>query len=121
MEGIQLSSCNWRVPLEANMARQYQSSPIEEAACELQLGRGVPWDLAIPGLIFPGLKSQFPIREQRLVQEIAAQMSPDGVQQIVKTSERAVFLSEDRRTLVKIGPRVVAVNQLKPCLLYTSP
>lgn len=102
------------------MTRQYQSSPIEEAACELQLGQGVPWDLAIPGLIFPGLKSQFPIREQRLVQEIAAQMSPDGVQQILKTSERAVFLSEDRRTLVQIGPRVVAVNQLKPYTGWTT-
>lgn len=102
------------------MTRQYQSSPIEEAACELQLGQGVPWDLAIPGLIFPGLKSQFPIREQRLVQEIAAQMSPDGVQQILKTSERAVFLSEDRRMLVQIGPRVVAVNQLKPYTGWTT-
>jgi uncharacterized protein (TIGR04255 family) len=96
------------------MARQYQSSPIEEAICELRLGQGVPWDLAVPGLILPGLKSQFPIREQRLVQEMMAQTSSDGVQQILKTSERAVFLSEDKRTLVQIGTRLIAVNQLKP-------
>ena len=96
------------------MARQYQSSPIEEAACELRLGQGVSWDLAVPGLMFPGLQSQFPIREQRLVQEMVAKTSSDGVQQSFKTSERAVFMSQDRRTLVQIGPRVVAVNQLKP-------
>jgi uncharacterized protein (TIGR04255 family) len=96
------------------MARRYRNPPIAEAVCEFRLTRDTPWDLAIPGLLYERLRAEFPHREQRLFQEVELTQGPDGLQQQIRTIERIFLFSEDRKTFVQIGPRIVAVNCLRP-------
>jgi len=68
--------------------------------------------LAVPGLIFEKIRDLFPLREQRIVQEII--LGANGLQHQIRTAERILFFSEDKKTFVQLGPRLLAVNSLKP-------
>lgn len=96
------------------MGKKYANPPIIEAVCEFRLPPDSQWDLTIPGLIYEEIKNEFPNKEQRLVQEIGIIQSPQGVQQQMRTTERMFFLSDDRRSFIQVGPRLLAVNRLKP-------
>ncbi|MDZ7379392.1 MAG: TIGR04255 family protein [candidate division KSB1 bacterium] len=96
------------------MPKRYANPPIEEAVCEFRLPLDTPWDMTIPGLIYEKLKDEFPIKEQRWVQEIELTHGPEGLQQRIHTSERVLLFDKDRRTFVQVGPRLLAVNTLKP-------
>lgn len=94
--------------------RRYRNPPIQEVICEIGLDGRTAWDLAVPGLLYERLRDEFPQRERRRVQEVELAQSPGGSALTVKDSERAVFLSSDRRRLVQVGERLLAVNQLSP-------
>ena len=96
------------------MGRKYENPPFVEAVCEFRLTRDTSWDLAIPGLFYEKVKDVFPRREQRVVQEIELTQGPQGLQQQIRTAERVVLLTEDRKMLIQLGPRLLAVNALKP-------
>lgn len=100
------------------MGRKYANCPLVEAVCELRLTRDSKWDLTIPGLIYEKVKDEFPNKEQRLIQEAELTKDSQGMQQQIRTSERAVFLSSDRRTFIQVGPRLLAINRLKPYLSW---
>lgn len=96
------------------MGRRYANPPIEEAVCEFRLTAETRWDLTVPGLLYEKLKGQFPEKEQRMAQEVELIHGPEGLQQQIRTSERLLFFTKDRKMLVQIGPRILAVNVLKP-------
>ncbi len=96
------------------MGRKYANPPVVEAVCELRLTPDTPWDMTIPGLIYERLKDTFPNREQRLIQEIELTQGPEGFQQQIRTSERILFFTKDRKVFVQLGPRLLAINCLKP-------
>jgi len=96
------------------MARKYANPPLAEAVCEFRLTPDTPWDLAIPGLLYERLRTEFPHREQHLFHEVELTQGPGGLQQQIRTTERIFLLSEDRSTFVQVGPRIVAVNCLRP-------
>lgn len=96
------------------MGRRYTNPPIIEAVCEFRLTSDSQWDLTIPGLIYEELSSQFPHKEQRVVQEVQITGSAEGVKHEVRTGERIVFFADDRKTLVQVGPHLLTVNRLKP-------
>lgn len=96
------------------MGRKYANPPLVEAVCEFRFTPDTQWDMTIPGLVYEKLKDEFPRREQRLFQEIELIQGPDGLQRQIRTSERIVFLMEDRKTFVQIGPRLLAINCLAP-------
>ncbi|MBU0567740.1 TIGR04255 family protein [bacterium] len=96
------------------MDRKYVNSPIIEAVCEFRLSPDTKWDLTIPGLIYEKVNNEFPNKEQRLIQEVEGVHGPQELQHQIRTSERALFLSNDRKTFIQVGPRLLAVNCLKP-------
>jgi uncharacterized protein (TIGR04255 family) len=96
------------------MGKKYAKPPVIEAVCEFRLSPATKWDPAVPGLIYSRVKEDFPNREQRQIREIEMSEMPDGTQQQVRTSEVAVFLSHDRKAFIQVGPRLLAINCLKP-------
>lgn len=96
------------------MSRKYVNSPIIEAVCEFRLTPDSKWDLTIPGLIYEKVSNEFPNKEPRLIQEVEITQGPQGIQQQIRTSERILFLTNDRKTFIQVGPHLLAVNCLKP-------
>ena len=96
------------------MSRKYANPPIVEAVCGFKLTPETRWDLTVPGLLYERLKGSFPQKEQRMIQEMELMQGPEGLQQQIRTSERLLFFTEDRKMLVQIGPRLLTVNALKP-------
>jgi uncharacterized protein (TIGR04255 family) len=94
---------------------QYRNPPIIEAVCEFRFSPDTKWDPTIPGLMYGKLKSDFPIRESKLEQEIEMQVDDGGVKHRIKTpSQKAVILANDRKSLMQIGARILSINHLKP-------
>ncbi len=96
------------------MGRKYENPPLIEAVCEFRLTPDTAWDLTIPGLLYENIKERFPRREQRLIHELEITTGPEGIQQQVRTSERIFLFAKDDRMFVQLGPRLVAINCLKP-------
>ena len=96
------------------MSRKYANPPILEAVCEFRLTPDTPWDITIPGLFYERVKETFPHREQRVVQEVELKLEPQAAQQLIRTSERILLFTPDRKMLVQLGPRLLAVSALKP-------
>lgn len=93
---------------------RYKNPPIQEVIFEINLDEHTPWDLAVPGIVYEKLKGDFPLRERRRVQEVELTQTPSGSALTVKDTERAIFLDQERRCLVQIGDRLLAINQLPP-------
>lgn len=96
------------------MGRKYKNPPVVEAVCEFRLTQDTPWDLTIPGLFYERVKTAFPHREQRVVQEVDLTQEPQGLQQRIRTSERVLLFTQDRKMLIQLGPRLLVVNALRP-------
>lgn len=96
------------------MGRKYAKPPIIEAVCEFRLTPGCTWDLTIPGVIYEEVKSDFPNKEQRHVQELGTSQDASEPQLQSRMTERVVFLTSDRKTFIQVGPRLLAINTLKP-------
>jgi len=96
------------------MGRRYTKPPIIEALCELRFEPSLPWDLAIPGLLYEKVKDDFPKRRQVRAFETSVSAGPEGVEQQVRTADRMQFLREDERALIQVGPDLLAVNHLEP-------
>lgn len=96
------------------MGRRYANPPVMEAVCEFRLTADTPWDMTIPGLVYERLKDEFSNREQRLVQEVQFIQGPEGFQQQIRTSERILWFAEGKEMFVQVGPRLLAVNSLRP-------
>ena len=98
------------------MRRKYADPPIVEAVCEFRLTPETPWDLTIPGLFYEQVKETFPHREQRVVQEVVFKQEPHGIQQQIQARERILLFTKDRKQLLQLGTRLLAISALKPYL-----
>lgn len=96
------------------MGGKYANPPLVEAICEFRLASDTAWDMAIPGLIYKRLKSEFPVRKQRLFQETEFAHREDGFHRQIRVTECVLLFAEDRRAFVQLGPRWLMVNVLRP-------
>lgn len=97
------------------MSEKYKFPPIVEAVCEFQFEPDSPWDLTMPGLIYAEVKDEFLKRKQVNVLSLA--IGPASVQQQLQPIERIQFLTEDEKSLIQVGPKLLSINRLAP---YTS-
>ena len=100
--------------IATGMPRFYEKSPLVEALCEFHFEATQTWDLAIPGLLYAGIREEFPKRRQGQ-DTIEVEVNPVTnavVQKPVAT--RAQFSSEDEKAFVQVGPNLLIVNQLRP-------
>jgi uncharacterized protein (TIGR04255 family) len=97
-----------------SVERKYANPPIVEAVCEFRLRQDVKWDPTIPGVLYGKVRDSFPIKEGKLVQDVTITQKQEGISHQIRTTERAWFLSDDRKTFAQLGPGVLAVNRLNP-------
>jgi len=94
---------------------QYRNPPIVEAICEFRFSQETKWDPTIPGLLYEKLNTQFPIKESRINQMIEFKIDNAGLQHLVKNpNQMAVFLANDRKSLVQVGANKLSIHHLKP-------
>jgi uncharacterized protein (TIGR04255 family) len=96
------------------MGRKYANPPLIEAVCEFKFTVQAKWDLTVPGILYEKVSKDFPLKEQRIIREIDTTQSPEGIQQDIRTNERILFLTNDKRIFIQIGQNLLAVNSLKP-------
>jgi len=85
--------------------------------CEIRFTDDTEWDITVPGLIFEDIRTQYPQKEQRATQEINISMSSAHVGKShsqMKRQDFAVFLTDDKKSRIQVGPRILLINQLKP-------
>ncbi len=99
---------------DPSTGRKYSNPPIVEAVCEFRLSQESKWDLTIPGLVYKLIGGDFPKKQKRIEQNLTFAATKEGIQQGIQTRESAVFLSDDEKTLVRIGHHVLAVSRVKP-------
>lgn len=96
---------------------EYNNPPIIESVCEIRFTDDTNWDITVPGLVFEDIRTEYPQKEQRTTQEINISMSdtssPRASSQI-KRQDYAVFLTDDKKSRIQVGPRVLAINRLRP-------
>ena len=49
-----------------------------------------------------------------MIPEVELIQGPEGLQQQIRTSERIMLFTKDKKMLVQVGPRLLAINVLKP-------
>ncbi len=96
------------------MSKVYSEPPIVEAVCEFRFSSDTEWDLTIPGLVYDSIKKHFPQKNRHQIQGVEIKQEEKGIKQIVNVDERSVFSTNDRKVLVQLGTRLLAINQLKP-------
>jgi uncharacterized protein (TIGR04255 family) len=94
--------------------KKYRQDPIVEAVFELRLGQDKALDMTVPGLFFEKIASDFPIKEQRQIQEIEIIGGPKGVERETRNIERIFFFTEDKLQFIQIGSNLFAVHGIKP-------
>ncbi len=93
---------------------KYNNSPIIEAVCEFRFGSDTRWDMTIPGILYHEIQKEFPHIEQHALQDINLPQNTSEKSTRINTTVLARFLSEDKKKLIQIGPRILSINQLGP-------
>lgn len=88
--------------------------PIIEALCEFHFEPAQSWDITIPGIFYERIKDKFPIKEQRVGLGVTISPEKGVVQQKVDLQHRIRFWSNDRSSVIQVGPNLLAINQLRP-------
>lgn len=98
------------------MGRKYKNPPLLETVCEFRFDPNSPWDLAIPGLLYEKLRTDFPNRKPTKKYESAVSAGPEPVQQQIqiKATDGLRFSRKDGLAHVQVSPQVLTVNHLKP-------
>lgn len=96
------------------MPRTYENPPIIEALCEIQFPQGTPWDMTMPGYIHHELEKDFPNKRELKGLVLAWEAKAESIEHSARASDRLIFASEDKKTLVQIGKGIVAVHRLLP-------
>jgi uncharacterized protein (TIGR04255 family) len=98
--------------------RKYRNPPLIETIFEAVISKEEAWDLAIPGLFWEKVKQHgYLLRQNRTQKEFLIQGQKDSEPQ-VRIHERAVFLTEDKKNIMQVGDRLLAVNRFHPYLSW---
>jgi len=94
--------------------RRYHKPPVIEALCEIYFAGSV-WDETIPGAFYERVKSDFPKKQQRTIQEAQFTLGPEqaaaGVRQLPSWMQ---FISDEKGRMIQIAQDLLVVNQLAP-------
>jgi len=98
------------------MGKKYKNPPIVEALCEFQFVPSQPWDITIYGMLYEKIKDEFPVKQQQVGFGVAVQPREGGVLEpkIEFGPPQMQFFSNDKISLVQVGPDLLTVNHLRP-------
>jgi len=93
---------------------RYRKPPVIEALCEIYFA-GSSWDSTVPGRFYERVKTDFPEKRQRAVQEAQITLGPEqataGVRQLPPLMQ---FVSDERHRMIQLAEGLLVVNQLSP-------
>lgn len=94
--------------------RRYRKPPVIEALCEIY-SAGSSWDDTVPGTFYERVKSDFPQKQQRTIQEAQITLGPEqaaaGVRQLPPWMQ---FVSDEKHRMIQLAQDLLVVNQLAP-------
>ncbi|MCS6804917.1 MAG: TIGR04255 family protein [Blastocatellia bacterium] len=94
--------------------RRYRKPPVIEALCEIYFA-GSNWDETIPGAFYERVKSDFPQKRQRTIQEaqitLGLEHATAGVRQLPPWMQ---FLSNQKHRMIQLARDLLVLNQLAP-------
>jgi uncharacterized protein (TIGR04255 family) len=96
---------------------KYNNSPIIESVCEFKFTDDTNWDITVPGLIFEDVKTKYSQKEQRSTQEVSISVpnnSSDKSRSQISRFDFAVFSTDDKKSIIQVGPRILLTSRLKP-------
>jgi len=96
------------------MNKQYSNPPIVEAVCEFRFSNDTQWDMVVPGLLYEKIKSEFPIREPKMIQDINIKLDNNKIEPMLNPHERIIFKNNDKNILIQVDNNLLAINHLKP-------
>ena len=96
------------------VSRRYGKPPVTQAICEFQFVSDKAWDWTIPGLIYPRISGEFPLKQQEQAFQISVTPQQQPVQQFSTALSKMQFLKNDRSAMVQIGPDLLGINVQSP-------
>lgn len=102
------------------MSKKYSNPPIVEAVCEFRFSKDTPWDMVVPGLLYEKIRSEFPIREPKMIQDININLNNNKIEPVLNPHERIIFKNIDKNILVQVDNNLLAINHLKPYPTWTK-
>lgn len=94
--------------------RRYRKPPVIEGLCEIYFA-GSSWDDTVPGAFYERVKSDFPQKRQRKIQEAQITLGPEqaaaGVRQLPPWMQ---FVSDEKHRMIQLAQDLLVVNQLAP-------
>jgi len=93
----------------------YRNPPIVEAVCEFRFSSDTPWEQDLPDRFYDAFRDHFPIRESRKGQSLEIKANATGIEgHRVEAIDIQIFLAQDRRMLIQLGPRALSIHCLRP-------
>jgi len=92
----------------------YRNPPVIEAVCEFRFPPDTPWDAAVPERLYERMKGEFPHREVQKGLELEITQDNSKIGHKIVPVERMILYSENRRILLHVGNRSLAINCLQP-------
>ena len=99
---------------EGLVPRRYRKPPITQAICEFQFISDKTWDWTIPGLIYPKISNEFPVKQQEQAFEVTVAPQQQMVQRFSTALSKMQFLNTDKTAMVQIGPDLLGINVQAP-------
>jgi uncharacterized protein (TIGR04255 family) len=109
-----ISSCGNSMSAKKIMRKEYSKPPIVEKVCQFLLTPDTPWDVTIPGQIYNEVKQEFTIKEPGVLRRVRITPPRQGTPEVEKT-DGVRFFTHDKKKLIQLTPRNLAINCLKPC------
>ena len=106
-----------RTKASPEIGERLKNSPLVEAVCEFRFAPDSQWDWTIPGLLFEHIRDEFSERSELRslsvsVQQAGADLAPPVL--IDTGPERVQLKRPDGSAMVQVGPRLLAINHLRP-------
>ena len=92
------------------MSRRYGKPPVTQALCEFQFVSDKAWDWTIPGLIYPKISNEFPLKQQEQALEVTVTPQQQAFQRFSTALSKMQFLTTDKSAMVQIGPDLLGIN-----------
>lgn len=96
------------------MSAHYGKPPVTQAICEFQFVSDKAWDWTIPGLIYPKISNEFPLKQQEQAFQISVAPQQLPTQRFSTALSKMQFLKSDGSAMVQIGPDLLGINVQTP-------
>lgn len=109
-----ITPCGNSMSAKKIMPKEYLKPPIVEKVCQFLLTPDTPWDVTIPGQIYDEVKQEFTRKEPGVLRRVRVTPTPQGAPEVEKM-DGVRFFTDDKKKLIQLTPRNLAINCLKPC------